>query len=135
MQKDRILKKTGMHFIGNLSTKVLSAVIVFLYAFYVGANDFGEYEYVQTLVNIIVPVFFFSIWDAILKFMLSQEKEESKRKITTTCTVFSLISSACIFVIIGGYYLVVNTQEKYSIYILLIYILNGIIQFYYNALL
>lgn len=126
MQKDRILKKTGIHFIGNLSTKVLSACIVFLYAFYVGANDFGEYEYVQTLVNIIVPVFFFSIWDAILKFMLAEQNEENKRKITTTCTVFSLVSSLVIILVIGGYYLIINTGEKYAIYILLTYILNGI---------
>lgn len=126
MQQQRMLKKTITYFIGNLSTKILTACLVFLYAFYIDASDLGKYEYIQTLVNIIVPIFFFSIWEAILKFVLSEKDEINKRKIITTSALFSIFTSLIIFLVFGIYYLFISKIQVNTIYILLTCILNGI---------
>ena len=76
MDKKRILKKTGLYFIGNLSTKLLSAILVPLYAFYVNAEDLGAFDYSQTLLNIVVPIAFLCVWEAVLKFVLAEEEKD-----------------------------------------------------------
>ena len=54
MRTERLAKKAGIYFIGNLSTKFLSVIVVFIYAFYINAEDLGKYEYIQTISNIIL---------------------------------------------------------------------------------
>lgn len=126
MQKKRMVKKTITYFIGSLSTKFLTACLVVLYAFYIDASDLGKYEYIQTLVNIIVPISFFSIWDAILKFVLTEKDGENKRKIINTSALFSIVISFVMLLVFGIYYTFISNLQVNTIYILLTYILNGI---------
>ena len=126
MQKQRMIKKSITYFIGSFSTRLLTVCLVFLYAFYIDASDLGKYEYIQALVNIIVPIFYFSIWEAILKFVLSEKDEENKRKIITTSALFSIAISIIILFVFGIYYTFASKLQINTIYILLTYIVNGI---------
>lgn len=137
MQKQRIVKKTITYFIGNASTKILTVCLVLLYAFYIDASDLGKYEYIQTLVNIIVPIFFFSIWEAVLKFLLSEKDTNIQKKIITTSALFSIIISIVVFVVWGIYYTFISNFQVGAIYIVLTYITNGLTwvwQYYAKAL-
>ena len=107
-------------------------MLSFLYAFYIDASDLGEYEYVQTLVYIIAPIFFVSIWEGVLKFILSENNEEIKRKIITTSALFSIVASAVIAVVFGIYYTFISKKGLYTIYFLLTYILNGLVWVWQN---
>lgn len=137
MENERLIKKTGTYFIGNLSTKILTACLVFLYAFYINAEDLGKYEYIQTLTNIIVPIFFLSIWEGIIKYILSENKEEDRNKIITTSAIFSVFSCILISIAVLVYYFFTKTQKTYLPYILITYVLNGLTyvwQYYVKAL-
>lgn len=71
---NRLFKKTGIYFIGNFSSRVISALIVPIYAIFVSSADLGEYDYLLTLTQILAPIAYLAIWEAILKFGITQEK-------------------------------------------------------------
>ena len=122
MRTERLAKKAGIYFIGNLSTKFLSVIVVFIYAFYINAEDLGKYEYIQTISNIIIPIAFVSIWEAILKYTLGATAE--KDEVINTSAIFSIIVSIMV-VILGMIYYHIKI-EKYSLYIIMVYILYGL---------
>ncbi len=124
MKQETLVKKAGIYFIGNLSTKLLSAIVVFIYAFYINAEDLGKYEYIQTLSNIIVPIAFVSIWEAILKYTLGTTAEKEKDEAINTSSIFSIIISIMIAILGMTYYHLKN--EKYSLYIIIFYVLYGL---------
>lgn len=93
-----LLKKSGLYFIGNLSSKMLSALLIPIYAFYIHADDFGYFDFSQTLMGILAPIIILAIWEAVLKFVLSEDNIEQQRKIMTTSALFSFALSV-IFII------------------------------------
>lgn len=42
--KNRFLKKTSIYFIGTLSTKMISVLLVPIYAYFVAVNELSEYD-------------------------------------------------------------------------------------------
>ena len=136
MEYVKLTKKIGIYFIGNLSTKLMSSIMIFIYAFYINAENLGRYEYIQTLSNIIVPIAFISIWESILKYTLSTKIDNEKMCVINTSAIFSIIISILLFVLGILYYQVIK-NEQYSIYIILIYIffgLSNIWQYYSRCL-
>lgn len=90
MENKKIAKKSALYFIGNFSSKVLSSLLVPIYAFYISAEDLGIYDYSQTIMNIIIPIVFISIWEAIIRFILGQKDDNNKDKKFATSAMFTL---------------------------------------------
>ena len=100
MDSTRLLKKSGLYFIGNFSSKILTALLLPLYAFYISTEDFGYFDYSQTLMNIIMPFIFVAIWESILKFIIAENDDKTKDKILGTSAIFTLtIGIVSIFII------------------------------------
>lgn len=87
MSTGRLAKKTGLYFIGNLSSKIVSAAILPIYAFFVLPNDLGAFDNAQVWANIFATVCFMAIWEAILKFLLLK-KIRKTRKAYKYCIIF-----------------------------------------------
>lgn len=124
MNKKRILKKTGLYFIGNLSTKLLSAILVPLYAFYVTSEDLGTFDYSQTLLNIIVPIVFVCVWEAVLKFILAEENKIKVKKIMGSTVYFSIFVSIILLIFVNIYGILI--KNEYMKYIGIMFITYGI---------
>lgn len=73
-------KKVGIYFIGMLSSKVLSVLLIPIYAFYVSADVLGYYDYTLTIMSILIPCIYIAIWEAVLRFILSEKDEIEKRQ-------------------------------------------------------
>ena len=123
MENSRLIKKTGIYLIGNLSSKILSVILVPLYAFYINAESLGNFDYSQTLTNILVPIFFIAIWEAILKFLLSEQ--EKKEKIIATSAIFSIMQAIVLCIVMVLYYTFIN-DNNYKYYIITMLISHGI---------
>lgn len=135
MNKKRILKKTSLYFIGNLSTKLLSAILVPLYAFYVNTEDLGAFDYSQTLLNIIVPIAFLCIWESVLKFILAEEDELKIKKIIGSTVSFSVFVSSILLIFMNIYgILMKNEYMKYISLMFIMYGLSTIWQYYARAI-
>ena len=93
MNQRQIATKSVIYLIGNLSSKVISAVLIPIYAFFVSTADLGTFDYSQSLMNVLVPILYIAFWEGVLKFVLTSEEEE-KPKIINATVVFCLTSSA-----------------------------------------
>ncbi|TCM92806.1 O-antigen/teichoic acid export membrane protein [Paenibacillus sp. BK033] len=128
MQRNRLIKKTGLYLIGNLSSRIMSAIIIPIYAFFIQANDLGYFDYAQTIMGIVIPIIFVAIWEAILRFLLYENDDLYKAKILATSVGF-IIFIMGIFVIgliiYGSFF---ATETKSICFIGLMFISNGISQ-------
>ena len=95
--KNSIIKKTGIYFIGNFSSKILMAIIIPIYAFYVTSEDLGNFDYAQTLMSIFVPIAFLSVWDAVLKYSI--DKKYNEKEIINNVLVLTGIATIIVWVI------------------------------------
>ncbi|EOV9526574.1 lipopolysaccharide biosynthesis protein [Bacillus cytotoxicus] len=91
-------KKVAIYFIGMLSSKILSVLLVPIYAFYVSADILGYYDYTITIMSILIPCIYIAVWEAILRFVLSEKNEVKKREAIATSAIFSLFMT-CILVV------------------------------------
>ncbi|MDO5555310.1 MAG: oligosaccharide flippase family protein [Clostridia bacterium] len=122
MQTKRLLRKTGIYFIGNLSSKILSILLVPLYAFYITAEQLGIFDYNQTLINVLIPISFIAIWEAVLKFLLSV-KEDNKKVVSNS--ILLVIAQTVVITICVLIYNFFNCIE-YVEYVLMMLLTGGI---------
>lgn len=123
MKVSPFIKKMVMYFIGSLSSKIMNFILVPIYAYYVAASDLGQYDYVVTLANVIMPIVYLAIWESILKFCL-QETTEDKKNITSTALMLFFVMSCICFAICGFSY-VVNNKDTNYITLLIIVVISG----------
>ncbi|MEH7019908.1 lipopolysaccharide biosynthesis protein [Priestia megaterium] len=137
MQGKSLIQKTGLYFIGNLSSKIMSTLIIPIYAFYVKANDLGYYDYTQTIMSILIPVVFVAIWEAILRHLLYETDEIQKRKVISTSTGFTILMSFIVIILMGIYREFIDSETKFVFFItimFIVYALTQIWQYYARAL-
>lgn len=94
MNQKQIAIKSVIYLIGNLSSKVISAVMIPIYAFFVSTSDLGIFDYSQSIMNVLVPVLYIAFWEGVLKFVLTSEEVDRPKIINVTvvfCVTFSFI--------------------------------------------
>ncbi|QCJ44759.1 hypothetical protein FAY30_24340 [Bacillus sp. S3] len=128
MQGSKLIKKTGLYFIGNLSSKLLSVVLVPIYAFYISSSDLGYYDYSQTIMGVLIPVVFVAIWESILKFLLNEKDIENKRVIIATTVGFTLFIAVIFFIGTILYGRVMSIETGKIFLIALMFISNAFVQ-------
>lgn len=102
MNQKQIASKSIIYLIGNLSSKIISALLIPIYAFFVSTADLGTFDYSQSLMNVLVPVLYIAFWEGVLKFVLTSE-ESDRPKIINATVVFCLTSSVIyLFICIVG---------------------------------
>lgn len=99
MKTKKIAKKSALYFIGNFSSKILSSLLVPIYAFYIATEELGIYDYSQTIMNIAIPIVFVSIWEAIIRFVLGRKDESNKDKELASSAIFTI--GMCIAFAVG----------------------------------
>lgn len=126
---ERFIKTAGIYFLGNALTKMLSFFLLPLYTNKINPSDFGEYGLVITMVNLLIPIFFFQIWDGVFRFSFDYTDKKDKYIIFSNGFI---IMSFGVAILIIGYLLITNMFDiKYS-FLVFVYSLSIGIQFYYN---
>ena len=131
----RLAKKSLIYFIGNLSSKIFNFLLVPIYAYTISSTDLGNYDYIITLASIIIPIVYMVLWEAILKFSLSQKA--TIRRITTTTSIFTIILNIIIIpimYIVFQYFYNIGVNAIYIVGIFVLYGLTNIWQYYARAL-
>lgn len=89
--KKRMLKTTAIYFIGQMSTRVLSILLLPLYTNNIGTEAYGYFDIVQTYLNVAVPFLFFEVWSGLLRFTLEEETPKDKGRVITNSVFVSVI--------------------------------------------
>lgn len=124
-----IIKKSAMYLIGNFSSKILMAIIIPIYAFYVQSSDLGYFDYSQTIMYITVPIVFFSVWEAILKFTIDDKYQKSD--IINSAIILSV--GACIVITTGVFVSDLIFDIQHRAYIALMFVTYGLVQIWQYA--
>ena len=128
----RFLKKTIIYIIGNFSSKILTALLIPIYAYFVSADDLGNYDYIVALMNIIIPVVFFNMWDSILKYAINNNNKNILKSIYINVffiVIINILIFICIYLTIYRFGIISYPSFKLSIVMMLSYGLINIWQY------
>lgn len=98
-ENSSMMKKTLIYFAGNFSSKIFGVIIIPIYAQYLSAAQLGEYDFQQTVGNLLMPIIGLAIWEAILRFGL-KAKGNDLFQIITTAVFISTITLTLAFVLL-----------------------------------
>lgn len=76
-RETKLVKNTIIYTISNFGSKILTFLIVPLYTFYLSTAEFGTYDMVISIVNLLAPMCVLAIHEGLLRWLLkSDEKHE-----------------------------------------------------------
>lgn len=116
------------YFAGNVFTKLISFILLPLYTKLINPEIYGIYGVNMTIVQLVVPIVYLSIWDAMFRFAVDEETVGSKYRIISNGLVVVWISS----IVCAGVLLVINVfWNLHNPYLVCIYaVMNGFQYFY-----
>ncbi len=88
----KLLKSTGIYFIGNVLSKCVSFLLLPLYTSYINPADYGYYDVSIAYLSILLSILFLDIWNGVLRFMF---KEKNPYKSIYTGFAIFIISTIC----------------------------------------
>ncbi|QWI53132.1 lipopolysaccharide biosynthesis protein [Bacillus mycoides] len=127
----QFIRTSGVFFIGNTLTKLIGIFLLPLYTSKINPESFGYYDLTISLINLVIPILFFQVWDGIFRFTFDHEKITDKYAVISngiTIQIFgAFLYSITFFVVINA--IDYSIQYKYLIFI------QGVLfafQYYYN---
>ena len=99
-QVNQLLAKTILYAIGTAAAKLISALVIPIYAFFVSAEALGDYDYAFIIAGIAAPICYLAIWESVLRFALIADGD-MRTRIVNAVGKFALVMSAVLIVLIG----------------------------------
>ncbi|KDR94651.1 Membrane protein involved in the export of O-antigen and teichoic acid [Peptoclostridium litorale DSM 5388] len=102
MRAKRLIKNMGFYFLGTFSTKILQFLFIPLYTTYIITSDFGYYNLTISIISLVIPLLYQSIWEGILRFTI--EDENNNYKILSTTNIYcagTTVIYSVIFVVLS----------------------------------
>lgn len=85
----RFLNTTLVYFIGTVLSKLVSFILLPLYTNRIPPTEYGSYDLVLTLLNLIAPIAFFQIWDGMFRRSFDFDDEQQKYDVITNAHIVS----------------------------------------------
>ena len=109
-------KLTFYYTVGNLTSRVIKFALFFLYTFFLTKADLGFFDLVTNTITLITPILAFQLYDAILRWSISNSDEGALQEIVSASGVI-VLASLIVFTVI--YYIAaryINLQYPGLIY-------------------
>lgn len=100
----RAAKTAFVYFAGNVLSKLVIFLLFPLYTVYLSPVQYGNYDLVCSIINLVAPIAFMQVWDALFRFSFDSEETEDK---------YALISNSfgiCLFGIVIYMFMLGITQ-------------------------
>ncbi len=79
LKTNRFLKTALVFFAGNMLSKLVSFLLLPLYTSKINPIQFGNYDIASSIINLIVPIAFFQIWDAMYRYAFDYSENKEKQ--------------------------------------------------------
>ena len=130
MKSNRLIKNMGFYFLGTFSTKILQFIFTPFYSKYIDPSHFGYYSLVVSMVALLIPLLYQSIWEAVLRYVIENEGEEKYVLATSSSYLIGLTIIYSIIFLFG--FFIFNIE--YGIAILIMAISQmGIMYYQFSA--
>lgn len=78
---NKFLKTSAIYMIGIVSSKLISFILLPLYTGYLHPTELGYYDLVLSILNFLIPISYFQIWDGMFRFSFDYKDNVSKYKV------------------------------------------------------
>lgn len=115
-----LVKNTGLYFIGNFASKVLNIILVPIYMVYLEADSYGIVDMMLLLSSILALLFSLNMTDAIYRYLLDANDEDTIGHIITNGIFVYLIGSITFVIvfIIGNRFFDIPYRVPFLLHIL-----------------
>ena len=97
-RNEKLIKNVILFAIGSIGSKLLQVVLVPLYTRVMTNSEYGTVDLMQAVVSLLIPIFSFSIFEAVFRYAM--EKEYDKNAVYSTGICISAIGA--LLLCIGG---------------------------------
>ncbi len=97
-RNEKLIKNVILFAIGNIGSKLLQVVLVPLYTRVMTNSEYGTVDLMQAVVSLLIPIFSFSIFEAVFRYAM--EKEYDKNAVYSTGICISAIGA--LLLCLGG---------------------------------
>lgn len=131
-EKKRLIRNTGIIAIGNISTKIVSFLLLPLYTSLLLASEYGIVDYIFSVSAFCIPFVSLLMDESMFRFLIDCNTEKEKKKIISISLIIILIGMGVFLCITIPIFLFVKFQ--YAIFMIL-YVLTSVISTMISALL
>ena len=85
----RFLKTLLVFFTGNVLSKLVSLFLLPLYTGKLSPEQYGSFDIVQTIINLIAPIAFLQIWDGMFRYAFDYTERKDKFAVISNAMVVS----------------------------------------------
>lgn len=120
----KLFNNTLVYFIGTLSSKFISFLLVPLYTYYLSTAEYGTIDLITVTSTMIMPILTFSIFEAVLRFSIDKTGDKDS-VIKNAIIMFAL--GYVIFVLISPLLVFFGFQRDILIYLYLFVLTEGLL--------
>ena len=131
-ERKRLIKNTGIIAIGNLSTRLVSFLLLPLYTSLLSRSEYGIVDYIITISVFIVPFSTLLMDEALFRFLIDCKDDKEKKSIFSTAMVIAFLGEVLFLVIAIPF--VFFSSYKYGL-ILILYVTFSSLSMMINAFL
>ncbi len=95
----RLIKTTGIYFLGTVGTKLISFLLLPLYTACLLPSQYGRYDVNITYATLLSSVCFLDIWTGIMKYMF-ENKENERQFNVVYCGIVIFFTSAIFYILL-----------------------------------
>ena len=122
-----LLKNFGTLTIGQFSTKVLNFLLVPLYTYVLSTKEYGSYDFVSTVVSVLIPILTLNIYDGAGRYSIGEELDRKQvfsisLKWLIIATISCCLLALCLFLGLDLFGLGV-----YWHYLVMLFVVNALV--------
>lgn len=97
----RFVNTTLVYFVGTVLSKLVSFILLPIYTSKIPPTEYGSYDLVLTLLNLIAPIAFFQIWDGMFRRSFDFDAEQQKYDVITNAHIVSGFGAVVYLILFG----------------------------------
>jgi len=100
--KEYFKKGLLLYFFGNLSSKIITLLLLPLFTFYLTQEEYGLFDILNTVVMFFVPIVGVQLFEGIIRFLLDTDKIERQKEVVTTSAYFLAVNLIFLNIFFSG---------------------------------
>lgn len=127
--KKELVKNTMIIAIGKFSTQVVTFLLMPLYTYILTTSEYGMYDFITTLVALIIPVITLLMEESMFRFLIDANEEDEKKLVISQSIIFiSFMTFVSIIIFIVIFIITKNILTIYFLFYLIASIMMSIAQ-------
>lgn len=119
--KKQLFNGTMIYFVGNALTQLVSLLLLRFVTGKIDADEYGYYNLIVTITNLVVPILTVQISDAVFRFLLKAKEERQRKAIYTDAAIIiacGLIAIVLLVLIIDIFFYRIEHAVLVALYVI-----------------